>query len=94
MPDSLPSALTTLLCSARPATCLEGHLRTNQPTATAGEYLLLPCWDGVPPTPAQIEQAAQLTLTLTLTLTLALALALALALVLTLTLIPPLTLTR
>ena len=25
-----------------------------------GEYLLLPCWDGVPPTPAQIEQAAQL----------------------------------
>ena len=22
-----------------------------------GEYLLLPCWDGVPPTPAQIEQA-------------------------------------
>ena len=24
-----------------------------------GEYLLLPCWDGVPPTPAQIEHAQQ-----------------------------------
>tara|TARA_B110001452_G_scaffold189981_1_gene160161 strand:- start:1286 stop:2011 length:726 start_codon:yes stop_codon:yes gene_type:complete len=27
---------------------------------TTTEYLLLPCWDGVPPTPAQIDQAAKL----------------------------------
>mmetsp|Transcript_14638 Transcript_14638/g.31365 ORF Transcript_14638/g.31365 Transcript_14638/m.31365 type:complete len:237 (-) Transcript_14638:839-1549(-) len=26
---------------------------------TSTEYLLLPCWDGVPPTPEQIERAAQ-----------------------------------
>ena len=52
--------------SVRPAaTALRIQPAATRPTVSvslpdAGEYLLLPCWDGVPPTPAQIEQAAQL----------------------------------